>query len=173
MRWSSERLGRSLDSRELREDLELQILLVEDNPDDAALICHTFAHAEPIHFEIDTARDLESATRCVERCQYDAMLLDLGLPDSSGALTFQWACPQTTSCPVDCLERERRSAPDRDCGQLWHLRLLDQGLHQPQFAAGNHHRSDREPRAPIWALTRRPPLGRVSSFHRALPNWAG
>ena len=100
MRWSSERLGRSLDSRELREDLKLQILLVEDNPDDAALICHTFAHAEPIHFEIDTARDRESATRCVERCQYDAMLLDLGLPDSSGALTFQWACPHTTSCPV-------------------------------------------------------------------------
>ena len=100
MRWSSERSTHDLDSREWREDMELQVLLIEDSPDDAALICHTFARAEPIHFEIDTARDLASATRCVESCQYDAMLLDLGLPDSSGALTFQWACPQSACCPV-------------------------------------------------------------------------
>ena len=58
------------------------------------------------------------------------MLLDLGLPDSSGALTFQWACPQSASCPVIVLSAsEAPPPPDRDGGQLWDLRLPDQGLY--------------------------------------------
>jgi len=100
MRLSSERFRHDFDPREQREEMELQLLLVEDSPDDAALIRHAFARSNPVRFDVDSVTDLESATRCMEDCQYDAVLLDLGLPDSSGALTFQWACPHTANCPV-------------------------------------------------------------------------
>ncbi len=100
MRTSLEPFGCDIGRLQWREDAELQILLVEDNPDDAALICHTLTACKPLRFEIDPVQDLASASRCVDGCQYDAMLLDLGLPDSSGVMTFQWACPHTTGCPV-------------------------------------------------------------------------
>jgi PAS domain S-box-containing protein len=77
----------------------VRILLVEDNPGDALLIRRMLA-------ENHGSADLEHVTTlaaCLERLQqqtYDAVLLDLGLPDSNGMVTFDKLIEYTKSVPV-------------------------------------------------------------------------
>ena len=77
----------------------VRILLVEDNPGDALLIRKMLA-------ENHGFADLEQVTTlaaCLEHLQqhtYDAVLLDLGLPDSNGMVTFDKLVEYTKSVPV-------------------------------------------------------------------------
>ena len=60
----------------------IKILLVEDNPGDARLVQDMLADAKNIEFSVDWKQTLGSALERLGTNDLDAILLDLGLPDS-------------------------------------------------------------------------------------------
>ncbi len=76
---------------------ELRVLLVEDNRDYSHLISHTLRKHG---FEIVHSEYLEAAIEQLENNQFDAMLLDLGLPDGSGIFTLVSACRFSEDLPI-------------------------------------------------------------------------
>ncbi len=77
----------------------LHILLVEDNPNDADLLQETLAQVEE-QLEITHVERLQQAAEYLKQGrQVDAVLLDLGLPDSKGMVTLERANPRPPTCP--------------------------------------------------------------------------
>src|SRR6267154_243782 len=66
----------------------LKVLLVEDNAADARLIQESLAERSDEPFDLETVDTLELGLQRLNSGGIDAMLLDLGLPDSFGAETF-------------------------------------------------------------------------------------
>jgi PAS domain S-box-containing protein len=66
----------------------LRVLFVEDNPADIDLIADMLSETGPVSFRLDSASRLSMALRRLEEGDIDLVLLDLGLPDSSGLQTF-------------------------------------------------------------------------------------
>ena len=71
-----------------RSDGPVKILLVEDNPGDVRLIREMLAEAELTVFEVEWAEDLSTGLKYLKSDNVDAVLLDLGLPESSGLETL-------------------------------------------------------------------------------------
>jgi putative nucleotidyltransferase with HDIG domain len=66
----------------------IRILLIEDNPGDARLVKENLALLGAQAFQLDWAPDLAAGLKHLAENPVDAILLDLGLPDSSGFATF-------------------------------------------------------------------------------------
>lgn len=66
----------------------LRVLLIEDNPGDARLIRELLAGEHGATFELHWDQRLADGLERLERERIDAVLLDLGLPDSQGLDTF-------------------------------------------------------------------------------------
>ncbi len=66
------------------------MLLVEDNRDDARYVATLLKEEAPGHFDITWARSRSEAGEDLATRSFDAVLLDLGLPDSRGLETL-WA----------------------------------------------------------------------------------
>lgn len=64
------------------------VLLLEDNSGDAYLIKQQLGELNDFEFEIVEAQYLESAIAILQERKFDAVLLDLMLPDSQGLETF-------------------------------------------------------------------------------------
>jgi len=60
------------------------ILIVEDNPGDLRVIKEYFKDLSADYYEIIDCSTLAAAAVLIKECKFDAVLLDLGLPDSSG-----------------------------------------------------------------------------------------
>ncbi|MBI4497865.1 MAG: PAS domain S-box protein [Chloroflexi bacterium] len=75
----------------------LNVLLIEDNPGDARLIREMLAEVCPSHCRLEHADRLATGLALLAQAHYDAVLLDLGLPDSQG---------------LDALARVQAQAPD-------------------------------------------------------------
>lgn len=67
---------------------ELRVLLVEDNPSDVYLVRELLNLCEKRKYGIEETNSLSGAIGQLEKFQYDAILLDLSLPDSIGLPTF-------------------------------------------------------------------------------------
>lgn len=67
---------------------QLRILLVEDNPGDVGLVREALKTPDAARFELLTVERLEDARALVETQPFDAVLLDLTLPDSHGEETL-------------------------------------------------------------------------------------
>lgn len=81
----------------------LDILLIEDNPGDAKLVDHHLDSADATHIVDDIElTHLESldAVEEVEAEGYDALLLDLGLPESTGLETLDRATEIVSELPI-------------------------------------------------------------------------
>jgi signal transduction histidine kinase len=63
------------------------VLLVEDNAADAYLLCKFLATVE--HIELTQVECLNDAINCLQTNKFDAILLDLSLPDSRGLNTVK------------------------------------------------------------------------------------
>ena len=72
-------------------DESKNLLLVEDNPADAALTAALLEGAD-VSFEILTASSLQQALTMLDECNIDALVLDLNLPDSRGVETLRSIC---------------------------------------------------------------------------------
>lgn len=66
----------------------IRILLLEDNAGDAYLVREQLRDIDRFKFEIDEAQYLDRAICLLQSNSYDAVLLDLTLPDSRGLETF-------------------------------------------------------------------------------------
>jgi len=90
---------------------EMKILLVEDNPGDARLLEEELKGNSDGHFELTWAEDLKAALKLLSDRKetagvnpaenpFDAVLLDLNLPDSQGLETFHTMHQQAPWLPV-------------------------------------------------------------------------
>lgn len=76
------------------------VLLVEDNPADAAIVRTFLAQGEEGPLEVEQAGSLAEAIAAVGRRRYDVILLDLSLPDSDGLDTYISLHARTARTPV-------------------------------------------------------------------------
>ncbi len=67
---------------------ECAILLIEDEPDAAKLIQYVLSKGSPAPLRVDWATDLRSGLQRLAEGDFQAVLLDLNLPDSTGFETF-------------------------------------------------------------------------------------
>jgi signal transduction histidine kinase len=67
---------------------ELNLLLIEDNEGDERLIRELLGEQKLIRFNIEKAATLKESEGKISNYKYDIILLDLGLPDSSGLETL-------------------------------------------------------------------------------------
>ncbi len=78
----------------------IRLLLVEDNAPDALLLKHALTEAGGDAFGVTHAELLADAVRHLERQPFDAILLDLSLPDSSGLATVEQASAAAPGVPI-------------------------------------------------------------------------
>ena len=77
-----------------------RILLIEDNPGDARLIEHMLKTVPGFVYEIFWVEDLPAGVDRLCQGQADVVLLDLGLPGSSGLQTLQRLLSQVQKTPA-------------------------------------------------------------------------
>ncbi|HOD81805.1 MAG: Oxygen sensor histidine kinase NreB [Planctomycetes bacterium ADurb.Bin126] len=78
----------------------LRLLLVEDNPADAALLRESLNDAGGGCFDVTYVDRLSDAIRLLHPALYDAVLLDLTLPDSQGLATLDRICLAAEDLPI-------------------------------------------------------------------------
>lgn len=64
------------------------VLLIEDSPDSAMLVNHYLSASKIAEFRVVTAASLQAAREALGSDRFDAIVLDLNLPDSRGIETF-------------------------------------------------------------------------------------
>ncbi|MDQ3816020.1 MAG: response regulator, partial [Armatimonadota bacterium] len=78
----------------------IQVLLIEDNPTDVLLIEETLSAVTSAQFEVTHVERLGAALERLGEQRFDAVLLDLGLPDSQGLETFDKLHRQYPQIPI-------------------------------------------------------------------------
>ncbi len=67
----------------------IKLLLIEDNPGDARLIREALSGVSGDAVEVEVADRLSAGLARIEGGAFDAIILDLSLPDSRGLATFE------------------------------------------------------------------------------------
>jgi diguanylate cyclase (GGDEF)-like protein len=83
-----------------KQDLNLRILLVEDNEDYACVLMTRFSTRKNPVFNVDHAASLQAGIDRLAEAKYDAVLLDLILPDSQGLDTFIKVYSHAPATPI-------------------------------------------------------------------------
>jgi DNA-binding NarL/FixJ family response regulator len=78
----------------------IRTLLIEDNPGDVRLIQEMLSEANPGVCQITVFDRLDSARSALEQSDYDVVLLDLTLPDSTGLATLSRLRPTVATAAV-------------------------------------------------------------------------
>lgn len=78
----------------------IRVLLVEDSASDLKLVQEFFASSPEAEFELEHVDRLATAKKRLGETTFDAILLDLGLPDSQGVETFVQLHRQQPGVPV-------------------------------------------------------------------------
>ncbi|RLG31607.1 hypothetical protein DRO03_00545 [Methanosarcinales archaeon] len=83
-------------------DKQIKVLLIEDNPGDVRLIEEMLSDSgvDGTRFDVENACRLTEGLTRIRKGGIDAVLLDLGLPDSSGLGTFEKVYEQAPEVPV-------------------------------------------------------------------------
>ncbi|KAF5415848.1 MAG: Methyl sulfide methyltransferase-associated sensor [Candidatus Methanogaster sp.] len=81
-------------------DRPIKVLLIEDNPGDARLITEMLSEVDSTLFDVENAFRLSEGLTRIQKGGIDVVLLDLGLPDSSGIDTFEKVHDQTPEVPI-------------------------------------------------------------------------
>lgn len=82
------------------EGQAVRVLLVEDNEDDAFLTQRSLQQARAAAFEVRRAASLEEAVKHLREGEFDAVLLDLSLPDSDGLRTVEEVHAHAPNLPI-------------------------------------------------------------------------
>ncbi len=78
----------------------IRLLLLEDNPGDAILVREALAEEAPGEFAVTTAERLADAQMRLQNERFDAVLCDLGLPDSAGLATAKEIIAKAPGVPL-------------------------------------------------------------------------
>jgi len=78
----------------------MRILLIEDNEDDACLMRETLAERTALAIDLEWVDRLGSGLTRLVHDSFDAVLLDLSLPDSQGLDTFDQVHTQNPEVPI-------------------------------------------------------------------------
>lgn len=78
----------------------ISVLLVEDNPGDVHLIQEMLTDGKATSFEVTCADRLSTCAERLSERIFDAILLDLSLPDSQGLATLVWVHDQASNVPI-------------------------------------------------------------------------
>jgi diguanylate cyclase (GGDEF)-like protein len=78
----------------------LKVLLIEDNAGDARLIQEMLKDIATASFESEWVSSLSAGLERLSEIHFDALLLDLGLPDSKGIETLEQLLSQSPEVPV-------------------------------------------------------------------------
>lgn len=78
----------------------MKVLLVEDNPGDAALIRHAFSEVADGTIDLTHIDRLSAALEILGKDDFDAILLDLSLPDSHGFETLAEVRDRVSQTPI-------------------------------------------------------------------------
>ena len=81
----------------------IRVLLIEDNPGDARLIREILARARGTQFELERVERLSEGLERLTAGGFQAILLDLTLPDSTGLDTFFRVRAQAPHIPITVL----------------------------------------------------------------------
>lgn len=82
------------------ENKQLNVLLIEDNLADTALIREMLKESRKTRFKLFNARRLQEGLELFEEHDIDLLLLDLNLPDSKGIETFEKANRCLSEIPI-------------------------------------------------------------------------
>ncbi len=82
------------------DDTKIQVLLIEDNPDDARLVETYLRRSDWVQFDLERVDRLGRGLQRLEQGDVDVVLLDLTLPDSQGIETFERACAEAPDVPI-------------------------------------------------------------------------
>ncbi len=78
----------------------LRVLLIEDDPNDAEFVDQLLHHNPDPRFMVQCDDRLSTGLKRHINDRYDAMLLDLGLPDSQGLKTVETAAEHSNGTPI-------------------------------------------------------------------------
>ncbi|HVD33323.1 MAG TPA: response regulator, partial [Gemmatimonadales bacterium] len=78
----------------------IEILLVEDNAGDVRLVQEMLSETGAVPFALAIATNLAATLARLRAGGIDVLLLDLGLPDSSGVSTFTSVHAQIPTLPI-------------------------------------------------------------------------
>lgn len=78
----------------------IKILLVEDNAGDIRIIREMLLDIGGVRFEMESINKLTEGLKRLSEVEFDALLLDLGLPDSNGMETLTKVISQYPELPV-------------------------------------------------------------------------
>lgn len=81
-------------------DKKIEILLIEDNPGDAALIEDMLEEFSSFPYELKNAATLNEGLNLLKENSFDVILADLGLPDSDGIDTFLEIHARNSRIPI-------------------------------------------------------------------------
>ncbi|WP_299486497.1 response regulator [Acaryochloris sp. IP29b_bin.137] len=91
------------EERSSHEDAKIRVLLVEDNPGDAFLIQGMLGvkrSDDSIEYQLTHVDKLEDALGALAKTEFEAVLLDLSLPDSHGLATLNQVLEQAPTLPI-------------------------------------------------------------------------
>lgn len=91
---------RDMESSATAKNVHLKLLLVEDNPSDAALFSKALAGSNSAAFEIRHETTLAKGLEACAANKFDIIVLDLSLPDSDGVATLEGMIKQPLGIPV-------------------------------------------------------------------------
>ena len=78
----------------------IRVLLVEDDFGDADLLCELLELVPSMNFQVTQSRRLQEALEYLRQQHFDALLLDLSLPDSQGLATVSQIYTQAPNLPI-------------------------------------------------------------------------
>jgi CheY-like chemotaxis protein/HPt (histidine-containing phosphotransfer) domain-containing protein len=81
-------------------DMPIQLLLVEDNPGDVLLLQRTLGRSEPGEYVLQVAATFGEAQAILAGQSFDAVLLDLSLPDVQGLEVIARLSPLAAGVPI-------------------------------------------------------------------------
>ena len=79
---------------------KIRVLLVDDDDLDIELTSRAILDCQTPRFEIQTASSRDQAMEMLNQHDFDVMLLDLGLPESTGVETLQYVCTNCSDTPI-------------------------------------------------------------------------
>jgi diguanylate cyclase (GGDEF)-like protein/PAS domain S-box-containing protein len=87
-------------SADTKSGIKVRVLLIEDNPGDARLIAEVLARAQGLAFDVEWVDNLTAGVARLNAGDIDVVLLDLGLPESTGLDTLRRLLAATPHVPT-------------------------------------------------------------------------